>query len=442
MNIFTSKSRTARAAQNISLSLIIKGGSILISFLLVPITLDYLNPYEYGIWLTLNSILSWVYIFDIGLGNGLRNKLTESLANNNEGLGKKYVSTAYFGMAVIISIIFLLFCIAQNWIDWDKVLNVDSSKVSNLNSLVTILFAFFCLSFVFRLIGNVFMAKQLSFANDLLAFLGNLLALISIYACTKLFSSSLLLIGCVLAGSPLIIYLVATPFVYTKYKSIAPSIKDIGLEYFRPLLSLGVKFMIIQIASLILYMTSNLIITQLFGPQEVTPYNIAFKLFTAVTMGFSIILTPFWSAITDAYTKNDFEWIKKTTRRIIKIWLIGFAGTIILLVISPIIYRVWIGDKINISMSLSSMCALYVTLTNWNNIWAYIINGTGKLLISLLLAIVQALLYIPLAILFGKSFGIIGVVLALCTCMMVSGFVAPIQYHKLIYLKSKGLWIK
>jgi O-antigen/teichoic acid export membrane protein len=65
--------RTHKALFNIASSFVIKGASILLSLLLVPLTLDYLNPYEYGIWLTLSSVLMWINYFDIGLGNGLRN---------------------------------------------------------------------------------------------------------------------------------------------------------------------------------------------------------------------------------------------------------------------------------------------------------------------------------------------------------------------------------
>ena len=75
--------------------MIFKGGTILISLILVPMTLSYLNPYEYGIWLTLSSTLAWIYTFDIGLGNGLRNKLTEALALNDLKLARIYVSTSF-----------------------------------------------------------------------------------------------------------------------------------------------------------------------------------------------------------------------------------------------------------------------------------------------------------------------------------------------------------
>lgn len=200
--------------------------------------------------------------------------------------------------------------------------------------------------------------------------------------------------------------------------------------------------MIIQVAVLVLYMSSNLIISHLFGPQEVTPYNIAFKLFSAVSMGFTIIITPFWSAITDAYTKREYSWIEKTVRRICLIWLLLFAGTCVLLVLSPWVYCVWIGDKVEIPFALSALCALYASLINWNNIWAYTINGTGKLFVSLILSVVQAIVYIPLAIILGKYIGVTGIVVSLCISMFISSVVAPVQTRKLLIGSAKGIWNK
>lgn len=72
--------RTIKVKKNILASVLIKGVDFLVYLLLVPVTLGYLNQYEYGIWLTLSSILMWINSFDIGLGNGLRNKLSEALA--------------------------------------------------------------------------------------------------------------------------------------------------------------------------------------------------------------------------------------------------------------------------------------------------------------------------------------------------------------------------
>ena len=66
--------RSEKNKKNIVVSAGIKIADTMVHLLLVPLTLGYLNAYEYGIWLTLNSILAWINSFDIGLGNGLRNK--------------------------------------------------------------------------------------------------------------------------------------------------------------------------------------------------------------------------------------------------------------------------------------------------------------------------------------------------------------------------------
>ena len=96
IDIFSREQTNSIIEKNVIASFVLNGGSILISFVLVPMTLGYLNEYEYGVWLTLNSILSWIYIFDIGLGNGLRNRLTEALARNDFKSAKIYVSTSFF----------------------------------------------------------------------------------------------------------------------------------------------------------------------------------------------------------------------------------------------------------------------------------------------------------------------------------------------------------
>jgi len=75
--------RSIKAKRNILISLIIKGLSISINLILVPLTITYINPSRYGIWLTLSSLVALFSFFDIGLSNGLRNKLAEAKAKGD-----------------------------------------------------------------------------------------------------------------------------------------------------------------------------------------------------------------------------------------------------------------------------------------------------------------------------------------------------------------------
>ena len=46
-----------------------KGVSILLSLAYVPVVLNYLGDYKYGVWAVVLSILSWISYFDLGIGN-------------------------------------------------------------------------------------------------------------------------------------------------------------------------------------------------------------------------------------------------------------------------------------------------------------------------------------------------------------------------------------
>ena len=97
-----------------------------------------------------------------------------------------------------------------------------------------------------------------------------------------------------------------------------------------------------------LYETDNIVIIQVIGPSQVTIFNIAYKLFSVVILISSIILTPFWSAFTDAYAKNDFDWIKLTLKKMYQYFWGVCVFSIILLFSSPLIFKIWLGSKIKV----------------------------------------------------------------------------------------------
>ncbi|MFQ5335270.1 MAG: polysaccharide biosynthesis protein, partial [Flavobacteriales bacterium] len=94
--------RGVLARKNILASILIKGGSVLISLALVPLIIRYLDTTRYGIWITVTYMVSWLGLFDIGLGHGLRNRLAEALASGNRQLARSYLSTTYALLIIII----------------------------------------------------------------------------------------------------------------------------------------------------------------------------------------------------------------------------------------------------------------------------------------------------------------------------------------------------
>lgn len=410
---------------------------------MVPLTIDYVNPTQYGIWLTLSSIIGWLSFFDIGFGNGLRNKLAESIAKGKHHLARIYVSTTYAILSIIIGIVLILFLFINPFLNWSILLNTSNAMSEELSLLALVVFVFFCLQFIFQLITTVIIANQQPAKASILSFFGNLGALIMILVLTKTTSGSLLYLGIALSIMPLLVLIVSSIWFYSnEYIMYAPSIRLVDFKFAKDLMGLGVKFFVIQISALFLFQTNNIILSQLMGPEYVTPYNIAFKYFGITQLVFIIILSPFWSAYTDAYFRGDFTWIRKTTRILMYLWLGVVLSTILMLLFSDFFYHIWIGNAVSISFPLSIACALYVIIITWSSIFVNFINGVGKIKLQLYYSIIIAIINIPLSVFLIKSLnlGVAGIVYSNCVCLGIGALLGTIQYFKIIDKKDVGIW--
>lgn len=437
--------RTNRAKKNIAASFIIKGINIAIGLILVPITINYLSPTKYGIWITLSSLVAWFGFFDIGLGNGLRNRFAEAIAEGNHLLAKIYVSTTYAILIIIISIVLSLFYIINIFIDWSIILNTGADPFLNkeLSYLAIVVFTSFGMTFVLNLISVILSADQQPAKSAVFDLIGKALSLIFIYILTRVSKSSLLSLGLIYCTiSPLVLALSTIWFFSKRYKPYRPSLKSVDFSKARDLFSLGVKFFIIQIAAILLYQTNNMIITQLFGPAMVTPYNVAFKYFSILMMGFMIIIGPFWSAITEAWAKQDITWISGIVKKLMLLWLCIFALGLIMLLFSGTFFKIWIGNEFTVPLSISILTLSWILLNAWNGIFSQFLNGVGKLKLQLIFGISTALINVPLAIFLGKHMGISGVLLANVILGFIGAWVYPAQYRRIILNKATGVWNK
>lgn len=437
--------RTLKAIKQIVLSFGYKGISILIGLAYVPLLLGYLSAEKYGVWLTLTSILGWFSFFNIGLGNGLRNKLTIAIANKDFKLGKIYVSTAYALLSIIFGSLIILFHIINPNIPWSKILNTSSINAYELYLLTTIVFTFFLIRFVVQLISVIYFANQKPSVTNLITNIGQVLSFIIVWGLVQFTAeSNIVLLGAVISVIPVIVFFSVSFYAFAgKYKNISPSFSCIDFRYSKVLLNLGVKFFLLQIASIIIFTTSSFFIAQFYGPDEVAVYHIAFKYFQLPVMLYSIILSPLWSATTDAFTKNDFVWLKKTMKRLNFISLIFVSGIIIMLFISQFVYNFWVGDKVIISKNLSFALAAYTILQVIVAPYSNFINGSGKLILTVSLTGVGILVYLLLVYIYGNLFSnSTGIVLAILCTSLIGAIIQPWQTYKILNKKAVGIWNK
>lgn len=438
-----SSARTKNIVEHVSYSILYKIGSVLANFLLVPLAITYLNSEKYGIWLTLSSVITWFSFFDVGLGNGLRNKFAEAKAKGEYKLAQAYVSSAYFTLGSLCVVLIGIILLINPILDWTALFNTADTLKKELGILIPLVFSFFCLRLVIKLITSIYLADQHHSIQNKVQFFIQAGSLACIWLLTKAGGSSLLIFGAIYSALPVAVLLVLNLFAFSNtYQKFKPKLSLWKKEYLEDILGLGFRFFIIQIAVLVLFSTDNFIITKLFGPAKVVPYNIANKYFSIVTMAYGILMTPYWSSFTEAYTNNDYDWIKESVRSIQKLWLLVPFGLIIMIVISHWFYDFWVGEKVSVPFYVTISMALFVALKTFNDIYVSFLNGVGKISLQLILSCISIIVNIPLSIYLADylGLGLAGVILATCCSLVLSVIFFPIQYYKIINNSATGIW--
>lgn len=435
--------RTIVLKRNVLGAFFLRGIDTLLGFIRVPIIISFLSVSEYGIWLTLSSVIGWFAFFDVGLSNGLKTKLGIALGKKEYELAKTYVSTTYATIAIIIGSVFLLFIMVFPFLNWSRILNVPDYLSSSAPVFVLVFSSLFAMQFIANIISTVLTADQKPTAASAISTLTSVIYLLLLVVLKIFTKGTLLSLTLICNGTSVIIYLAASVYLFgRKYQHIKPAFKSVDFSHFKELATLGVKFFFIQISSIILFSTDNMIITQLYTPADVAPYSVSMKYMTIPLMLFSMITWPLWAAFSEAYAINDILWIKKTVKKLILLWF----GMIILVLgclsFAEMFYRLWLRGEIIVPFILSAFMGIYSLLVGWNQIFVFFLNGVGKIKLQLYMSFITILINIPLSIYFAKglNLGPAGVILATNVCIFIGSVWAPIQYKKIITGQAGGIW--
>ena len=160
-----------------------------------------------------------------------------------------------------------------------------------------------------------------------------------------------------------------------------------------------------------------------------------------LVMGYTIIVTPLWSATTEAYTKGDLQWIIQTVRKLQKISLVIIIAGGIMLLLSNNIYRMWIGmNAVDVKFSTTFVLYIYLIFKVLYSNYGYILNGIGKLNLQIVMTAILAVTYIPLAYILGTWLGLVGVLIVFAFNSFVNFLWSKLQYEKLIAGTATGIW--
>lgn len=442
-SLFKGHVRSVRAKKNVVQTIVIKALGVLIGFIYFPLSLDYLGAIKFGIFLTLLSIVDWFLNFDIGIGLGLRNKFGEAVALKEDEKAVRYVSTAYFalgGLVLLVTIGLLLLNFFLPWANW---LNIAPELVDEVKLLGAIIIVAFGIRFVSRNIYEIFYAFQKMAYVEFFSFMTKASFLVLILLIPLIVDESLLLFG--LAKSltfALVPLLVGLYFFRSKFRKYRPYLKYVRFDYFKSLFSLGFKFFLIKISMLIIHQTNNILIASFVSLEGVPQYEAAYKYLSVFMLLFVILNNQLWPSNIEAYAQGDFEWMKKSMRTVLKIWIGTLLLALIMVILSPFVYDLWLQENMYIPITISVAVAVSICLTTWVNMFNIVLNGTGKIKLQMYAWIFAALINIPASLFYVKvlDFGVVGIVLGTITSLIPLVILSPIQVVKILQKKERGIW--
>ena len=436
--------RSQIVVKNAAGAFVIKAGSMVIDFVKVPIYLSFLDASHYGVYLTIASIVAWTHKFDFGLGTGLRYKLTQAISARNDERGKQLVSTAYISMAgIMLLVLFICIPIIYN-LNWPSILNCNFIGAKELVLCVCLVLSVFVVQFVLELISVVLQADQRAAFSTIFKPLANLLSLIAIIALRPFYHNSLV-IACLALTIPIIVvlFIANTVLFHNSYSLIAPSFKDFRKDCIKDIYSLGVKYFASQFSSLVVFSTASFLLSHYVNPSESAIYNTAWAYFGIVVTFNAMVLQPLLSAITDASVKSDMVWVKNIFGKI-RLYSVGLSLIeLFLLVISPVVFKIWLGERLIIPVELCIAMTIYFIFNVWVTPYSNFVGGMGKLNVSVLLSIFKIIVFFPIAIIMVKQWESLGLILAILTVNTLPNLiVGVIQYNMIINNRAKGIWNK
>jgi len=410
----TSQGRSAERLRRIALtaaaSMLAKVISVVTSIATVPLTLNYLGPERYGIWMTMSSVISMLAFADLGIGNGVMNRVATAWGSSDQAEMRRILASGIVMLAGVSTVLAVIFAIAYPMVEWGRVFNVSSaSALADVGPGMAVFVGIFALNIPAGIIQRTQNAMQEGFRNSLWQCVGSIGALVGVLVVIRN-EGGLVWLVATFAGMPLIASLLAGAFFVRDHRELVPSLSDANFGRMRSLAHAGGAFFLLQLGASLAYATDNLVVAHQLGVAEVARYSVQQKLFNLIPLVVSMALLPLWPVYSEALARKDVDWAKKALSRFtVGAFVFSTVASLALVVLSPSLVHWWVGPTIDVSTYLSLGLAAWTIVDCTGRSVAMFLNGMNILWTQVWIVVSFVPLCVVLKIWLAGEFGSAGV---------------------------------
>jgi O-antigen/teichoic acid export membrane protein len=378
----------------------------------VPVAMNALGAEAFGLWMTLTGIGAMIAFADFGVGQGAQNKLAEAFAASRPDRAKElWDSTLVFfavvglGLALVVSVLVPV-------LDFARIFNLTDAVVqSQARTAVAVTLGIFCLNFPLGLAQRLALSRQMGWRHNLVLAVSSVGGLAGTIGAARLGWSL-----------PALILAAQFPLVLGNMVLLAQQLRELGWTEWRTIrfrrstmrevCVLGSSFGVQQVQLTLFVSLPQLIISTHLGAAAVTPYNLAQRLFNLFAVVQNAFMQPLWPAYSDAKTKGDFAWIRRTLQA-------SFGATIACSILpmaigaafaQPIL-AAWVGTDSELpAMSLLWLMFAWNALLFIGQPFGFMLAGLSELRRLTQYSIVSAILSALLMWVWVRPYGVQGVV--------------------------------
>ena len=375
------RERHRRVALSSGAALIAKAVSAGSALVTVPLTLSYLGAERYGLWMTISSVIVLMGFADLGMGNGLLNRIASSHGRDDRDEARRYVSSAFVMLAGIALLIAIGFAVAYRFIDWPRVFNVTSPLArAEAGPAVVVFVAFLCVNMPLDTVQRVQQGYQEGFISHLWSIAGSLLALMALLA-VIFAKAGLPWLVAAMSGGPALAMILnwLSVFLYSR-PWLFPRLTHFSWEAAKSLVGSGALFVLLSLFSLAATSSDNLIIAHVMGATMVAAYAVTQKIFVTVMLS-QYFVAPLWPAFGESLARQDYAWARRTLRRALYISLfVGICTALPLIVFGRQLIRLWVGPQVTPSLALLLGFSAWLLLGGYGGVMSSFLNTRTSLL--------------------------------------------------------------
>ncbi len=394
------------------------------TFISLPLTVRYLGPERYGIWVVTVTITGWISMMEFGITDTLTNTIAETHATADRQKAARYTTNALMIALCFASVLFALGAIGWNRVDWSGFFKVTHAvHLSEIRNTLAIACSLTVLTPLCTIGVKILSGYQQTHVANMVTAIGAVLSMAGLLVGMYLGFNMPLLFLCssgftTLSGLSLLLWvvLIGKPW-------LRPRVRHLDSLVARQLFSTGAPFFLIRIAGIVVFGTDNLVISHFLGADQVTPYSVTMRVVTYAQFIPSLMFASLWAAYAEAHARGDGQWIRRTYAHALRFNVaIILALLAILAVCGRWLIGIWAGQAAVPSETLLLAMSVWTIILGITGLQSCLLGGIGRTRIQSYAAIATGVINLILAVVLVQAIGAIGAVTATIlayTCTIV-----------------------